>query len=163
MNDSLDRNLVVIIFVVSIAYLNYLSLQIRSKSGWSNVTCNPISLFSNSIFQTEEDANKDFERCIVSLSAATTTQMFKKQQSEQEKVVTKLSGIKKEYDKLSSHVDKYTNEVTNVVDDYNEKIEGVKHSQGNANKLNETTTKKVDSYLLSIQEIFKNITNYFNI
>jgi len=161
MNDSFDRNVVVIIFIISLSYLNFLSIQIRSKTGWSNVTCNPLNLFSNAIFQTEEDANKDFEKCIVTLSANTTTGMFKKQRSEQEKVVTRLSGIEREYDKLSSKVDKYTKEVTGAVSDYTQKIDGVKNTQQNANRLNTTTTAKIDGYLASLEGIFKNITSYF--
>ena len=84
MNDSFDRNLVILIFIYSIAYLNYISLQIRSRSGWSNTTCNPLNLFTNSIFQSQEDSNSDFAKCVVSLSAATTTNMFKKQRTEQD-------------------------------------------------------------------------------
>jgi hypothetical protein len=163
MNDSFDRNLVVLIFLFSFGYLNYLSLQIRSKSGWSNVTCNPINLFTNSIFQSQEDANKDFEKCVVSLSAATTTSMFKKQRSDQEKVITNLSGIEKKYDTLSSKVENYTKEVTSVVNDYNNKINDVKNTQKDANKLNYTTTENIDKYLASIQDIFGNITSYFKI
>ena len=161
MNDSFDRNLVILIFIYSIAYLNYISLQIRTKSSWSNVTCNPMNLFTNSIFQEQDAANRDFEKCVISLSAATTTNMFKNQRSNQEKVLTNLSSIEKKYDDLSSKVDNYTKEVTNVVDDYTQKIDGVKNTQTKANELNTTTTKNIDDFLSSIKVIFENITTYF--
>ena len=161
MNDSFDRNLVVIIFLIAFFYLNFLSLQIRSKSGWTNTTCNPISLFSNSIFQSNEDANKDFEKCVVHLSAVTTTNMFKKQRTDQEKVVAKMSSIESKYDKLSNHVGDYTKEVKNVVDDYKNEIGKVKDTQNNANTLNKTTTSKIDFFIGEITKIFENITTYF--
>ena len=161
MNDSFDRNLVILIFIFALSYLNYLTLKIRSKSGWSNVTCNPMSLFTNSIFQTDEDAKKDFQKCVVGISAATTTSMFRQQRNEQEKVITRLSGIEEEYDKLSTMVDGYTKEVTNVVGDYTSKIEEVKTTQKEANELNHTTTTSIDKYLGYIQGIFQNITSYF--
>jgi DNA repair ATPase RecN len=125
------------------------------------MTCNPISLFSNSIFQSQDEANKDFERCVVGLSATTTTEMFKKQRASQEKVLTNLSGIERKYDTLASNVDNYTKEVKNVVDDYNKKINDVKDNQNKANELNKSTTSNIDNYLSSIQDIFKNIKTYF--
>lgn len=161
MNDSFDRNIVVIIFVFVISYLNYLSVKIRSRTGWSNMKCNPISLFSNSIFQTQDEANKDFERCVVGISASTTTEMFKKQRASQEKVLTNLSGIEKKYDTLSSRVDNYTKEVNDVMNDYNNKFKDVKDTQKKANELNTSTTSNIDKYIGSIQDIFKNITSYF--
>lgn len=161
MNDSFDRNIVILVFLYAIGYLNYISLQIRSKSSWSNMTCNPMNLFTNSLFQPQEDANRDFEKCVISLSAQTTTNMFKQQRADQEKVVANLSGIESKYDKLSSKVENYTKEVTTVVDDYNKQIDGVKQTQDKANNLNKTTTKNIDTYLSNLQEIFGNIKSYF--
>jgi len=120
-----------------------------------------MNLFTNSLFQTPEDANKDFEKCVVSLSAATTTNLFKQQRQNQEKVITNLSGIEKKYDKLSTNVDTYTNEVKNVVDDYKTQMDGVRQSQNKANDLNRRTTKNIDTYLGTIYDIFTNITKYF--
>jgi len=161
MNDSFDRNIVILIFIYSIAYLNYISLQIRSRSGWSNTTCNPLNLFTNSMFQTQEDANRDFEKCVMNLSASTTKDIFKKQKSEQERVITNLSGIEKKYDTLSSRVDNYKTEVSDAVKEYEKEIEGIKKTQKDANDLNNHTTKNIDTYLGSIQQIFDDITKYF--
>jgi hypothetical protein len=162
MNDSLDRNLVLIIFIVSLSYLNYLSIQIRTRTGWSNVTCNPLNLFANSIFQTQEEANKDFERCIVSLSASTTTKLFSKQRNDQDQIVHNLTSVSKQYGDLSKKVENYTKEIKGAVKEYNQKIDGVKATQNAANKLNQTTTKKLDGYTGQIETIFANIKNYFN-
>ena len=161
MNDSFDRNLVILIFIYSIAYLNYITLQIRSRSGWSNTTCNPLNLFTNSIFQNQEDANSDFAKCVVSLSAATTTNIFQKQRIEQEKVLTNLTGIQDKYDKLSNNVNEYKSEVTRVVDDYKKEVNTVKDTQEKANQLNTTTTTNISGYIATIQNIFSNITKYF--
>jgi ABC-type transporter Mla subunit MlaD len=163
MNDSFDRNLVVLIFIVAITYLNFLALQIRTRSGWTNITCNPLNLFANSLFQSQEDANKDFERCVVNLSAATTTNLFRQHRDDQERVVTNLTTIEEQYGTLAKSVDGYTKEVSSVVDDYNKKIDSVKESQQKANELNNTTTKKIDTYIQNIEDIFRNIKSYFNI
>jgi outer membrane murein-binding lipoprotein Lpp len=87
--------------------------------------------------------------------------MFKKQRTEQEKVLTNISGIEKKYDKLSTNVNDYKTEVTRVVDDYKKEIETVKATQKEANRLNLTTTTSIDTYLGYIQQIFDNIQKYF--
>lgn len=161
MNDSFDRNIVLLIFIVAIVYLNLLTVRIKSNEGWTNLTCNPLNLFSKSLFQSQEDSNKEFEKCVINLSAATTKSMFKQQRNDQEKVLTQMSSIGNKYTALNQKVDAYKTEIRNTDLDYSGKITDIKNSQKKADALNTTTTNKLSEYLESLQNIFSNITKYF--
>jgi len=161
MTDSFNRNLVIIIFIGAYFYMNFISIQIRSRSGWNNLTCNPMKLFSNSLFQTQDDANRDFERCIVNLSSATTTNMFKKQKQEQENVLAGLSGIEDEYTDLTENVKTYVTDVSNITSEYTKQIKNLTKSQDNANELNANTSSKVKNFMFNLDDMFNNISEFF--
>jgi len=161
MNDSFDRNLVLIIFIISFMYLKFLNLQIQTRSGWANTKCNPLSLFTNSIFQSDDAANNDFEKCVVHLSKEATTSMFTQHKNDQNAVISRFAGIEKKYDNLSEDVTKYTKEIDEVGNDYNKRVKEVTSTQENANTLNKTTTGKIDYFLEEIRKIFGNISTYF--
>jgi len=161
MSDSFNRNLVILIFLISYMYMNFIMLQIKTNSGWNNLTCNPLNLFINSLFQTKDAANEDFERCIVNLSSATTTNMFKIHKHEQENVLAKLSDIKTEYGNLTESVKEYVGEAYNLTNNYTNQINNLQSSQTQANTMNENTTGKVNSYLANLKTMFENITTFF--
>ena len=147
--------------MVSYIYMNFISIQIRTRAGWNNLTCNPLNLFVNSLFQSKEDANNDFERCIINLSTVTTENMFKKQVLEQENVLAKLSDIKTEYTDLTSNVQNYVTEASNLTDRYSEQIDRLEESQAKANALNENTSVKVNTYIEHLKKMFENISTFF--
>jgi hypothetical protein len=161
MDDSFNRNLVIIIFIVAYFYMNFMSIQIRSRSGWNNLTCNPMKLFSNSLFQTQEDANRDFERCIVNLSSATTTNLFKKQSEEQQNVLAGLSVIENEYTDLTDNVRNYVTDVSNITTEYTNQINTLTQSQENANELNATASNNVRNFMFNLDDMFNNISEFF--
>ena len=141
--------------------MNFITLQIKTHSGWNNLTCNPLNLFVNSLFQTKDAANEDFERCIINLSSATTTNMFKNQKHEQENVLAKLSDIKTEYGNLTDSVKEYVDEAYTLTNNYSSQINELQSSQAQANTMNENTTGKVNSYLANLKSMFENITTFF--
>jgi phenylalanyl-tRNA synthetase alpha subunit len=118
-------------------------------------------LFANSLFQTQEHANKEFEKCIVNLSAETTKTFFKKEIKDQEEALVKLSGITNEYTDLTNAVTEYNKDISDVTSDYNAQIQGVKESQQESNTLSNETKGSVSQYMVKLQTIFDNITNYF--
>ena len=120
-----------------------------------------MKLFSNSLFQTQEDANRDFERCIVNLSSATTTNMFKKQKQEQENVLAGLSGIEDEYTDLTENVKTYVTDVSNITSEYTKQIKSLTQSQKNANELNENASSKVKNFMFNLDDMFHNISEFF--
>ena len=161
MNDSFDRSLILLIFFVAISYLNFLSVRLKKRSGWSNVTCNPMNLFANSMFQTREESNREFERCVVKLSTEATTQLFKEQKNEQEEVIKRQSGIEKKYDLLATQVKLYADDISGTIVEFDKKAKDVKNDQKDANNMNKSTTDNLNGYLTTIQGIFQNIGNYF--
>lgn len=161
MNDTFDQTLILLIFFVAISYLNFLSLRLKNKTGWNNVTCNPIKLFSNSLFQSQEESNREFERCVVKLSTEATTQLFKTQKAEQENVLRNQTGIEDKYKDLSEQVEKYAMDISGASVEYARKANEVRESQKEANKMNDSTTNNLHGYVASIQNIFQNIKSYF--
>jgi len=161
MSDAFDCNVVLFVFFLVFIYMKFLAMQSQSRSGWNNLTCNPLNLFANSLFQTQEDANKDFERCIVNLSVATTTDLFNKEISQQNEVLAKMSGIQTNYSDLTDKVGKYTKEISDTKKNYKEQVDEIKASQEVANDLNNTTTGFIQGYIEDVQHIFQNITSYF--
>lgn len=161
MSDTFDRNVVLFVFFIVFLYMKFLAMQSQSRSGWNNLTCNPLNLFANSLFQTQEEANKDFERCIVNLSAATTTDLFRKEVAEQEEVLANMSGIENNYDALTTAVGNYTKEVSEAKNKYDDQVKEIEASQEVANDLNNTTTGYIHGYMEKLQSIFNNITTYF--
>jgi len=161
MSDNFNRTLVILIFVASYMYMNFVSLQIRTRSGWSNLTCNPLNLFANSLFQSQEKSNEEFERCVVNLSTATTRNLFQKQTQEQEKVLTKMTGIQKDYTKLTDNVQGYVKDASMITQEYDSQIRNLKNSQNKVNELNTTASNSVKSYMTHLREILNNISNYF--
>jgi len=113
------------------------------------------------MFQTQDEANKDFERCVVNLSASTTTELFKKERQEQEEVLLNMSAIESNYAELTDAVVQYKSKIDETTKDYDEQIEEIKGLQNDANQLNQTTSEVVNSYLEQVQSIFNNIASYF--
>jgi len=161
MNDSFNRNVVILVFMVSYLYMKFIFIQIRTRAGWNNLTCNPLNLFANSLFQSKEEANNDFERCVVNLSTATTENLFKKQVHEQESVLANLSDIKREYINLTDNVTRYVTDASNLTQRYTEEIDNLEQSQEKANEMNENTNIKVNAYLNQLKYLFENITTFF--
>jgi conjugal transfer/entry exclusion protein len=112
------------------------------------------------LFQSKADANRDFERCVSNISTTSTTNLFKKQKKDQEKVLTNLSGIQTQYVNLTDEVKRYTTDVSMIVQDYTNQINVLEDAQDNSNKLSNTAINKVDTFLSNITNIFDNISGY---
>jgi hypothetical protein len=161
MSDAFDCNVVLFVFFLVFIYMKFIAMQAQSRSGWNNLTCNPLNLFANSLFQSQEESNKDFERCIVNLSAATTTDLFKKEVAQQDEAIANMSGIQKEYSDLTAAVGEYIQDISGAKTTYTEQVDEIQASQQVANDLNTTTTGFIQGYIEEIKKIFQNITSYF--
>jgi hypothetical protein len=161
MSDTFDRNLVLFIFVIVFLYMQFLSIQSKSRSGWNNLTCNPLNLFTNSLFQSQEEANKDFEKCIINLSAATTTELLQKEVAQQGEVLATMTRIENNYNNLAETVNTYKNDIVEASNDYTEQIEEIEKSQIVANNMNTSTKGFIEKYIVQVQTIFENIASYF--
>lgn len=161
MSDSFDRSLVLVIFTFSYIYMNFISIQINSRSGWSNVTCNPMNLFTNSWFQSQEEANKDFSRCISNLSTAITTNLFTEQKLNQTRVLTRMTGIENEYKDLTREVSNYVTDVSNITQELTSNIGTLTTSIEGSKTLSQSSSEKITVFLNTIGNIFKNIAEYF--
>ena len=161
MSDVFDRNLVLFIFFIVYLYMQFLSIQTNSRSGWNNMTCNPLNLFTNSLFQSQEDANKEFEKCIVNLSAATTTELFQKEVDEQSNVLANMSGIQTNYDNLSKTIQDYSVDISNTRVQLKTQVDEIKDTQNVVTEQSNTTNGYMNQYMTKLQTIFNNITSYF--
>ena len=62
-NDLMNRNIVLIVFLVFYTYLNYISTQLKRQNNWSSVSCNPLEMVIGSIFDYE-NSNSQFQKCM---------------------------------------------------------------------------------------------------
>lgn len=160
MNDELHLILVLTVFFLAITYLNFIAVRLKNRSGWTNVTCNPVNLFSNSLFQTREESNKEFKRCVEKLSTDATKAAFsehiKKQDvvyNHQKTTLDKVSDLKTNIDGYSKNIDSTKTALDTTKSAIETKIKA-------AGDLNTTTTSTVEDYLKKVQTIFQNIRNY---
>ena len=160
MNDQLDMMFVLFVFFIAISYMNFLSVRLKNHSGWTNVRCNPLNLFSNSLFQTEEESNKEFKRCVVQLSTEATTQLFKDQTKLQTDVLTAQSGIRDQYKQITEDVSDYKKSIQTSSLGYAKIASDLATDQAAANQLNTDITKRTSSFLERINEIFDRIKGY---
>ena len=160
MNDEIHLVLVLTVFFFAITYMNFISMRLKNKAGWSNVTCNPVNLFSNSLFQTREESNKEFKRCVEKLSTDATKAAFydhiKKQDAvydRQKTTLDKVSGIQ-------ANITDYKNSVVSTETELGKKKTDIEGKMTSAKTLNDTTTTKVEDYSNKVQTIFQKIKNY---
>jgi ABC-type transporter Mla subunit MlaD len=119
-----------------------------------------MNLFTNSWFQSQEDANKDFERCIVNLSTSTTTNLFTKQKHEQERVLTRMTAIEEEYRNLTDEVRTYVTDVSNITHDFTQQIGELDQSLGDSKHLSNSVSNQISGFLNNVGNIFKNIAGF---
>lgn len=166
MSDIADRNIVMFIFFFTFVYINLLRIRINFKNDWENMKCNPMSLWSNSMFGDEKIATQHFNQCINTLSSEAITRELDSayaQQTSAMDAVTAQERVLREYQgTVSTEI-----QGTNVKIDANlVKIEDIKDKQIQNQNINEIlTTKNTDDNTLykftsTINTIFNNIKEY---
>jgi ribosomal protein L17 len=160
MNDELNLVLVLIIFFLAITYMNFLSVRLKNKAGWTNVTCNPVNLFSNSLFQTREQSNKEFKRCVEKLSTDATKAVFSDQIKKQNIVYDHQKKTLDKVSDISANITGYSAEINTAKAALDSTGTALDTKITAANDLNTTTQSTVGNYLAKVQTIFQNIKNY---
>jgi len=160
MNDELHLVLVLTVFFLAITYLNFIAVRLRKRSGWTNVTCNPVNLFSNSLFQTREQSNKEFKRCVEKLSTDATKAAFSEHIKKQDAVYNHQKTTLDRVSDIIANITEYKNSVVSTETELGKKKTDIDGKMTSAESLNRTTTSKVEGYLNKVQTIFQNIKNY---
>lgn len=160
MNDELHLVLVLTVFFLAITYLNFIAVRLKNRSGWTNVTCNPVNLFSNSLFQSREESNKEFKRCVEKLSTEATKAAFSEHIKKQEAVYNHQKTTLDTVGGMKENITKYTTAVGTAKTDLDTTKTSIENKVTEANALNTTTKSTVEGYLTKVQDIFKNIRNY---
>jgi len=62
-NDCINRNIVLIIFLIFYIYLSYVSSQLKRTKNWEGVKCNPLEMVIGSIFNAE-NSDSQFQKCM---------------------------------------------------------------------------------------------------
>lgn len=160
MNDELHLVLVLTVFFLAITYLNFIAARLRNRSGWTNVTCNPVNLFSNSLFQTREESNKEFKRCVEKLSTDATKAAFAEHIKKQDAVYNHQKTTLDTVGGIRENITKYTTAIGTTKTALDTTKTAIEKKVTEANALNTTTESTVNTYLTKVQDIFKNIKNY---
>lgn len=94
LNDHINRNIVLIVFLILYAYLSYVSNKLKRSKNWKGVKCNPIEIVVGSILEPQNSSSV-FEKCMqFSIS------------EDQEKRIQEYSS------NVDSHMQKKINELT---------------------------------------------------
>ncbi len=160
MNDELHLVLVLTVFFLAITYLNFIAVRLKNRSGWTNVTCNPVNLFSNSLFQTREESNKEFKRCVEKLSTDATKAAFSEHIKKQDAVYNHQKTTLDKVSDISANITEYTNAIGTAKSSLDTTKSSIESKITSANTLNTTTNSTVQTYLTKVQDIFTNIKNY---
>ena len=160
MNDELHLVLVLTVFFLAITYLNFIAVRLRNKAGWTNVTCNPVNLFSNSLFQSREESNKEFKRCVEKLSTEATKAAFSEHIKKQEVVYNHQKTTLDKVGDIKDDITKYSTAIGTTKTALNSTKTAIEKKVTDADALNTNTKSTVNTYLTKVQDIFKNIKNY---
>lgn len=63
-SDTTSRNVVLLVFFIYFLYLDYINTKLIFKRNPSNMKCSPIHMMLGSIFESEEEVNKTFSKCM---------------------------------------------------------------------------------------------------
>jgi F0F1-type ATP synthase delta subunit len=160
MNDELHLVLVLTVFFLAITYLNFIAVRLKNRSGWTNVTCNPINLFSNSLFQTQEESNKEFKRCVEKLSTETTKAAFSEHIKKQDVVYNHQKTTLDKVSLIDTNITAYKKSVGDTETALGKNKTDIEGKITTAETLNNNTKSKVEEILNKVQTIFQNIRNY---
>ena len=160
MNDELHLVLVLTVFFLAITYLNFIAVRLKNRAGWTNVTCNPVNLFSNSLFQTQEESNKEFKRCVEKLSTQATKDAFSEHIKKQDVVYNHQQTTLDKVSLIDTNITAYKKSVDDTETALDKKKTDIEGKMKSAETLNNTARSTVEGYLTDIQKIFKNIKNY---
>jgi hypothetical protein len=172
MSDTNDRNFVLIMFIVVYSYMLNIQTSIRVTNDWNNTMCNPLNLFTASLYQSEEDSYNQFGKCIKQFSrgvaADELSTMAEKQNKEFQKVSTlatnNMADITKNI-KESTNIltDKYNNTNKNI-DNTNESLKVLTNyvKPADPDKAGTGLFDKINNFKQDVNDIFSNIKNYVN-
>lgn len=63
-SDSAGRNIVLFVFLIYYIYLNYVSSKLILERAPKNIKCSPIQSMFGSLFEGEEAANENYNKCL---------------------------------------------------------------------------------------------------
>lgn len=147
-NDIMNRNIVLLIFLILYCYLSYVSSQLKRSKNWKGVKCNPIEIVIGSIVDAE-NTNSVFEKCMqYSLS------------EDQEKRIQEYSSnidnhMQKKINELTSGLSHNNNATNILLGETKEEIDKLKTE----NIDNETT---MNEFKLNIQQLTDKVNTAFN-
>ena len=172
MSDTSDRNFVLIMFIIVYAYMLNIQTSIRVTNDWNNTMCNPLNLFTSSLYQSEQESYNQFGRCIKQFSkgvaADELSSLAKKQNTEFEKVSTLAKNNMVD---ITNTLNRSTNIINDNYNNTNKKIENTDKSikelseyivPTDDDKKGTGLFDKINSFKNDVKNIFENIKNYVN-
>ena len=168
MSDTSDRNFVIIMFIILYAYMLNIQKRISVKDDWSNKKCNPLNLFTSSLYDTQEESNKKFGTCIKEFSRGVASDevstLVNKQKDEFVKIAnlanTNMVDISRNITYQSDKIgEKYVNtnkKIDNTNNSLKELTDYVKPGQPDKPSLYD----KLENFKNEMKTIFSNIQNY---
>ena len=151
-SDTTSRNVVLLIFFIYYLYLAYLNTKLIFKRNPSNMKCSPIQMMLGSIFESQEEVDKTFSKC---MEYSISEEINKNQELQ-----------KKENDEFEKKINRYlvntNNDIKETNDDANENFN--KQINNTINKINESNKINNSIYDLApeIGKIFNKVSEVSN-
>jgi hypothetical protein len=170
MSDTSDRNFVLIMFIIVYAYMLNIQTTIKVTNEWDNKMCNPLNLFTASLYESEKESYDKFGKCIKQFSrgvaADELSTLAKKQNKEFEKVSTLatngMSDINKTLDRQTKLIEDNYNNTNKKIENTDKNIDKLKDYVKPKDPASKGLFDKIESFKQDVKDIFANIKNYVN-
>jgi ABC-type transporter Mla subunit MlaD len=146
--------------------------SIRVTNDWNNTMCNPLNLFTSSLYQSEKESYDQFGTCIKQFSKGVAKDELKALADKQNKEYQRVASLAtNNMVDINKNLDKQTKIIT---DNYNKTNENIKNTKESLNKLTEYVKPtdpnnkgkglfdKINNFKQDVKDIFSNIKNYVN-
>ena len=128
-SDTTSRNVVLLIFFIYYLYLDYINTKLIFKRNPSNMKgCSPIQMMLGSIFESQEEVDKTFSKCMeysMSEEINKNQELQRKENDKFEKQIYKYldntnKNFKHQRKKDGEEINKKMNNIVNKINESNE-------------------------------------------
>lgn len=147
-NDYINRNIVLVTFLIFYGYLKYNHTQLKRQKNWNSVKCNPLEMVIGSIFDYK-NSNKNFEKCMQYSVSNEQEERIKNHSKEINK------NLQTEINNLNAESTYNSDVADNILSDTADEISKLE----NESLDNETT---INNLKLKVEQWNEKINNAFN-
>ncbi len=160
--DNSNRNMVIFVFVLFYIYLIFIRETINLAKDWNDLKCNPLYLFTTSLFLDNRESINNFGNCVNNITSKVVQDKLDKSKIEQMRMANNVLA-------LSHDINDYNNslftDITNIRTTNNNissTLNNISDRQAihMSNVSNYYNSGKLNTFTTTINTIFDNIKTY---